>query len=244
MLPILIRLEHFTLYSYPLLLGLAWGFAYHYCESQKSAGLNTYLFNLFFAGNFLMSWIGSKVFFLIFSGGTNSSYYMQSSNFWLGGGFVFYGGLIFCLLFTFFFLYLNKLSFSSLVYFLPALPFAHAIGRIGCLLAGCCFGSPTESILGVHIHEEKLIPVQLFESLLCLGIGLVLVKLIKMGKTRWALPVYLLTYGLGRFALEFLRADEVRGKLVYLSSSQWVSIVLIILSMSLFLKNSKERSSF
>jgi phosphatidylglycerol:prolipoprotein diacylglycerol transferase len=191
-------------------------------------------------GNFLFSWIGSKIFFLIFSGGSNTNLYLESSNFWLGGGFVFYGGLIFCLFFTYIFLRLTRLKFSSFINFMPALAYAHGIGRIGCFLAGCCFGIETDHFLAVKIHEHSVLPIQLFESALCLMIGKYLEHLLKTKKTFLVLPSYLLFYGMGRFFIEFLRGDSVRGSFSGLSSSQWVSIFIILLASFINLKSLRD----
>jgi phosphatidylglycerol:prolipoprotein diacylglycerol transferase len=219
-------------------MGLSWGFAYHYCENKSS--LTKKQFTWFMLGNFILSWVGSKIFFLLFSAGPKSAEYLESSNFWLGGGFVFYGGLIFCLLFTYLFLKFTKVPFTSLMHFVPAVAYAHGIGRIGCFLAGCCYGLETNNFLAVPFHDHMVLPTQLFESALCLFIGKYLEHLIKVKKNFLVLPTYLLMYGMGRFFLEFLRGDSVRGSFGGLASSQWVSIFMIVLASFLNLKSLRD----
>ncbi len=245
MLPILIRTHYLTLYSYPLFLGLAWGLAYNYCLSVLSESkLTVGEFRIFFVGNFLLSWIGAKTFFLFFSAQQSMNLYLTNSNFWLGGGFVFYGGLVFCLLYTWLFLGVRKKTFAHLAPFLPALPLAHAVGRLGCLLAGCCFGAETTSFFSVHIHDKNLIPVQLLESSGCLLIAIFLMKKSFKRSPLWGLMIYSLSYSVLRFLLEFLRADEVRGSFGVLSSSQWVSLTLFSLGLYFFFRIRTKEQSF
>ena len=130
-------------FSYPLLMGVAWGLSFHFyqflIDKYKVDFKNS---KLFFTGVFVASWVGAKVFFLITSQGIDSSLVIQNSNFWLGGGFVFYGGLIFGLTFTIIYKIIFKNPWSSFKVLVPPLAFGHGVGRVGCFLAGCCFGRP------------------------------------------------------------------------------------------------------
>lgn len=230
MLPLLLDLGFFKLYSYPLFLGLAWGTAYYYCRLVLDHETNYSLkdFHFFYWGNFLFSWVGSKVLFLIASSQGAYTDYARHLSFWVGGGLVFYGGLIFSLIFSFFFF----LRYSALkplyIQFIPGLALAHGVGRIGCFLAGCCFGEITHSGLGVHFNGAERYPVQLFEAALLLALGTAL----HLKKREWRptlLVKYLFAYTIIRFILEFMRGDEVRGGIAQLSTSQWISIVIFVL---------------
>ncbi len=121
---------------------------------------------------------------------------------------------------------------------------AHAFGRIGCYLAGCCFGIPTDSFLGVvfpdgHAHDAfpdiAIYPTQLFESffLFILFISLNKVKKIKNFK----IETYLIGYGVWRILIEFIRGDD-RGSLfplvtteynIFPTPSQFISVLMILL---------------
>ena len=117
---------------------------------------------------------------------------------------------------------------------LPFLAF-HFCGRIGCFLGGCCYGRPTESFLGVYFpdipeenifhHGEKLLPAQLFEAAAILVIALLLATLLK--KHRFM--NYLILYPFCRFALEFLRGDDRGATGTFLSPSQLMSLLIIII---------------
>lgn len=126
----------------------------------------------------------------------------------------------------------------------PFVCFMHAWGRLGCFMAGCCFGAPTETILGVQFptkspaclaHGEVPVhPTQLYELSLLIALGVVTQLWIP---NRHRIKVYLIGYGLGRFCIEFLRGDD-RGTLGIIpgaSPSQHLSILFIIVGVGLTL---------
>ncbi len=87
--------------------------------------------------------------------------------------------------------------------------FAHATGRIGCLFAGCCHGAKTDAWYGIyHVNlGYRAVPTQLFESIFLYALFAVLVKLLLSGR-RGAHIIYLVAYGVWRFFIEYLRADD------------------------------------
>lgn len=157
----------------------------------------------------------------------------------LFGGSVFYGGLIGGLIASY--IYIKKKKFNiKETYDLvtPAIPLFHCFGRIGCFLSGCCYG--IESKIGftyTHAIVESAnnvnrFPIQLVESFLNLLIFIVLNNLNKKEKHKGKiLYYYLLIYPTIRFILEFFRGDYYRGFLFGLSTSQIISIILIIFSI-------------
>lgn len=224
MLPVLFESSFLFLYSYPLFFGLAWGTGYSLIKQEAFPS-----FKIFFWGIFLSSWVGAKIMFILTSSQFDA---LTSQSFWLGGGFVFYGGvllsLIFCLGFYYFEKRVTLSHFSSLT---PVLCFSHGVGRIGCLLAGCCFGSKTTSVFSIHLHGADRIPIQLYEALLLFALGFALNHCSKkntpLGKT------YLFSYAIIRFILEFFRGDHIRGHYFgLLSTSQMISLILVILLLT------------
>lgn len=157
------------------------------------------------------------------------------------GGLVFYGGLIGGLIGAFIcsLIVREKLyHYSDPV--VPTLPLAHAIGRLGCFFAGCCYGKVTDSWLGMEFPTTatglepgvKVIPTQLIESGFNLLVFVFLIVFtLKRRKGYTTLFVYLIVYGVERFLLEFLRGDEIRGFLGLLSTSQWISLALIAIGV-------------
>ena len=71
-------------------------------------------------------------------------------------------------------------------------------------------------------------PVQLVESALLICLAIVLFILAYRGKDRRTISIYLIAYAIIRFVLEYLRADAARGRFLFLSTSQWVSILIMI----------------
>jgi phosphatidylglycerol:prolipoprotein diacylglycerol transferase len=235
MLPIVYQNNDFVLYSYPLFMGLGWGIAYQIFFSLTQ--LKQIKAQTFFWGVFLFAWIGAKAFFVLTSQ-ENTDLFL-ASNFWFGGGFVFYGGLLAGGIFTVFFKFFStNFSYEDLWPVLPALTFGHAIGRVGCFLAGCCYGAPTSSSIGIHLHGELRYPTQLIEA--C-GLFLLGLFMIFSNQSRRTLVAhYLIGYGGLRFMIESLRGDVIRGAWGFFTPSQWISLALILTGLAIVLsfKNS------
>lgn len=114
---------------------------------------------------------------------------------------------------------------------------AHAIGRIGCLMAGCCYGRETDSIIGMYLPAvgKTVIPTQLIESLFLFLLFAVLSVLFFRTKIN-CLYVYMIAYAVFRFLIEFLRDDD-RGMspIPGLSPSQFWSVLLFAAGIGLLL---------
>lgn len=160
------------------------------------------------------------------------------------GGMVFYGGLLGGLLFGVIYCKFRKLDvgdFSDC--FAAAIPLFHCLGRLGCFFSGCCYG--IESPFGFTARNAVVescngvsrFPVQLLESGINIVIFAVLLLLFqKRIMSKKLIYLYLIIYGTSRFFLEFLRADTYRGIYFGLSTSQWISIVLVVLSVIILIK--------
>lgn len=161
------------------------------------------------------------------------------------GGFVFYGGLIGGLLTLFLGGYLHKIDVRPYIrHFIPLLPWIHSFGRIGCFLAGCCYGCAYDGRLSVIFPTDSyapsgipLFPVQLVEAILLLVLSLFLLYLEHTKKDFYILGAYIILYGIIRFFLEFYRGDLLRGHFGLLSTSQWISLISIILTFSYLIHN-------
>ena len=170
--------------------------------------------------------------------------YLETGVFRWGVGTTFYGGLIgaaavfLILYFTFGRLFCKgahvREFHSMLLLIAPCIALAHAFGRIGCLLDGCCYGKPSDFGLPMLVHGvwEKRIPVQLYESLFLFALCGALVFLIFKRKGTYNASIYLIAYGVWRFIIEFFRDDE-RGSsgLSFLTPSQLTAIVLIVVGV-------------
>ena len=164
------------------------------------------------------------------------------NGFHLGEGMTFLGGLIggVIVFFAAFLIFRKKLT-GRLMDFLPILPCciaaAHAFGRVGCFFAGCCYGIHSGTWLDVSFPNlpEPVLPTQLYEAaFLFLLFGVLSVLLLKKNSVH-TMSVYLIAYGVFRFAIEFIRADERGSFIGPLTPSQFWSIVMVLAGIGLFL---------
>lgn len=154
------------------------------------------------------------------------------------GGSVFYGGLLGGTAAAVCYAKKKRLdlgAFSDMA--APAVPLFHIFGRIGCFLGGCCygvacsFGVTYTNALTPEANGVSRFPVQLAEAAFNLILFLALDRFFRQGRFKGKLFAgYLLIYSAGRFLLEFLRGDEVRGFFWVLSTSQWISVIIFIAS--------------
>jgi len=154
----------------------------------------------------------------------------------LKGGFVFYGGLIGGALGLFIYTKQFRLKFLPFAdIYAVVLPLGHAIGRMGCLFAGCCYGMPYNGPLAITYYDTAgnvpfgvpLFPIQALEAfLLLLLFALNLLIYLRGKKSGTTSAVYLICYSILRFVLEIFRGDGIRGISAGLSTSQWISIIL------------------
>ncbi len=168
------------------------------------------------------------------------------------GGFVFYGGLIGGIIGIFIYAKVFKISFKSLIFTaVPVIPLIHAIGRIGCFLAGCCYGMEYNGFGHVIFYDTQyapinvpLFPTQIIECLCNILIFIFLFVTYKRFKgTYKTTALYCILYSIVRFVLEFFRGDIIRGFIFSLSTSQWISIIIFIVGIMLFtieIKNNKK----
>lgn len=145
-------------------------------------------------------------------------------------GYVFYGGLLGVILAIY--LYAKKgPDLRGRIYrmVVPAFPLFHGFGRIGCFMAGCCYGvklaTPAE-LFGIFTLDR--LPVQLIEAGFEFLLFAVLLFCEKKQSKTDTLQIYLVTYAIFRFCIEFFRGDAIRGFFLGFSTAQWVSLAIII----------------
>ena len=152
------------------------------------------------------------------------------------GGLVFYGGFIAAVAACLVFLRRNRIPFlpvadASAI----GIPLGLAFGRIGCTMAGCCFGKPSTLPWAVTFSDPAslaplhvpLHPAQIYESLS----GFAIFGILYLTRDRFVTPgtrfwTMLILYGAARSFLEIFR-DDPRGFLGPFSESQIVSVALI-----------------
>lgn len=155
------------------------------------------------------------------------------------GGWVVYGGILGGLLAALIWCKWKKWKFMD--YFqvlMPCVSLAQGFGRIGCFFAGCCGGVVTDAWYGIQFPAtslawnttQKIIPTQLLSSAGDFLIFAFLMYNLKKGKHpedtgAW----YLILYSVGRFLIEFLRGDLIRGGIGPFSTSQFISLFVVVL---------------
>lgn len=169
--------------------------------------------------------------------------------FW-AGGLTYYGGFVGASVVAWFLLKRDRFPFwkaADMAGF--AVPTGLAFGRMGCLLAGCCFGVRNDGPLGLvfppgspasesqfklgllqstRTESLPVLPAQIGESAASLAIAAFCLFVVHPRKRYdgHVFVAFVVLYAAARFVLEFFRADD-RGGLFSVSTSQWIGIVLI-----------------
>jgi phosphatidylglycerol:prolipoprotein diacylglycerol transferase len=236
--PILFKLGPLTIHSYGFMmaLGVALGLWFLYRQSKKQ-GLDAP--RILDAAFYIMivALIGAKL--ILFIG--NAGYYLKNPKelIWVArtGG-VFQGGLAFGILFALWYFRKHKLptwKISDVT--VPALALGHGFGRIGCFLAGCCYGSEcalpwqatfhseyAHNLTGIPL-ETPLHPVQLYESALNFLNALILFLVLRKKKfDGQVFSIYILNYSIIRYITEFFRGDHPDRAFLFRGPSALLSI--------------------
>lgn len=168
--------------------------------------------------------------------------FIRAGNFaFLGSGIVFYGGLVGGVLGALLGVRVAGCKFALIERsVVPFVPLGHAVGRIGCVLAGCCHGFAYDGLFALYYPnsvsglspEQGYFPVQLLESLVNVGLCVFLLWYEKkIRRVTDVLFTYTGLYAILRFFLEMLRGDAARGIWNTLSTSQIISVILLCISI-------------
>ena len=113
---------------------------------------------------------------------------------------------------------------------------AHGFGRLGCLFAGCCHGHATDEWYGIwnEIMHAKAVPIQLFEAIFLFVLSVVMIILLFKFNFKYNMSLYLVSYGIWRFIIEYFRADYRGNFIPGLSPSQFWSIIMVLLGVAIF----------
>ena len=113
---------------------------------------------------------------------------------------------------------------------------AHGFGRIGCLFAGCCHGHVTTEWYGIWNAEvgAKTVPIQLYEAIFLFLLSGVMILLLFRFHLKDNMAIYLVSYGVWRFVIEYFR-DDYRGNFIPgISPSQFWCIIMILGGIAIF----------
>lgn len=226
-----------TIHGYGLMIGLGVMAALLLGDYRaKKFGLNgDHIYGMTFSA-VILGFVAARILFII----TEWENFLQNPmQYFSGAGFVVYGGIIGGALTIYGFCKIKKISMLSyLDLMIPSVALAQGFGRVGCFLAGCCYGKETDSALGVVFTNSdfapngvKVLPTQLFmaggDILLMAVLLWYAAKRPMRGQTS---ALYLILYSIGRFVIEFLRNDD-RGTVGVLSTSQFIAVFTFIVGL-------------
>jgi len=231
MFPVICKIGPITFYSYGLLLAIA-VIVSSILASKRSRVENInpeIIFNLCFL-SFIFGIIGARIFYVI----ENFHYYSKNPLEIImlqHGGLSWYGGLAAGIIFAVLYIKNRNLALYKILDLIsPFLALGQAIGRIGCLFNGCCFGSVYISGLYFGAHNPIIIPIQIISS----GILILIFVILRLFQNKphpqgQIFFLYLLLYSLKRFYVEFWRADN---PIIFagLTLFQLISLAIFVLS--------------
>ncbi|MEB3244962.1 MAG: prolipoprotein diacylglyceryl transferase [Vampirovibrionales bacterium] len=241
--PVLFWIGPYPVYSFGVLIAIALLLAYNWGNHRLlNAGLRPEQYQSLWLWLLIPALLGAKAFYAIW-------FWEQFTLDPLGtllnrGGLVWYGGVVGALLGLWFFAKRASLSLLNLLdaLTLPVLA-GLALGRIGCLLAGCCFGAPcllngTPLPWAVYYppghlsHPHGVHPSPIYEALG--AIALLIVLKFRQHQFSQGILTACTLIGLGglRFIVEMTRGDTL--KLLALSVSQWLSLMMLVAGVILF----------
>src|SRR5688572_30783991 len=230
--PILFEIGSFPVYTYGVLLAAAYLLGLQFALMRARArGLDANRVMDLGIWVIVSALVGAKLLLLAVEYRTFSA---RPAELWtrLRSGGVFYGGLIAAVVVALWYLRRHKMPMWTVTdVFAPGIALGHVVGRLGCLLAGCCFGRQTDVPWAITFHSEfarqnvgtplgvPLHPTQVYEAgaeLLILGFLLLTERRGRPfpGRTFWS---YMFLYGVSRFIIEFYRYDA-RGMVGSLST--------------------------
>ena len=248
--PILFEIGNWPVYSYGVLLAVAYlaGLQLAVVRARR-AGIDAA--RVMDLGIYLIiaALVGAKLMLVV----TDLKYFLSNPaelvNLVRAGG-VFYGGLIVSFLTGLFLVRRYKLPiWPTADMYAPGIALGHIIGRLGCLLAGCCYGRPTDvpwaitftdpvaasnvgTPLGIPLHATQLYDAG--AEALILIVLLVTERMGRRfaGRTFW---LYILLYAISRFIVEMYRGDP-RGTAGGFSTSQLVSMAIAPIAVVMLLR--------
>ena len=152
------------------------------------------------------------------------------------------GGLIMLYLYS---LLVKKDYKYMLILFMPSIPLMYAIGKIGCFVAGCCYGIPYDGIGHIVYHSSEvallntnLFPIQIVETIIFLIIFIYVISRYYMNKFSIKLiMIEIIICGISKFLLDFLRYEHT---IKLITSNQIMCLLLVIFSSIYLIRLNKK----
>jgi phosphatidylglycerol---prolipoprotein diacylglyceryl transferase len=231
-----------TLHTYGVLLAIAFIAGLYVASRQARAnGLDAARVTDMAVYVLIAGLIGAKVLLIVVEWGYYARNPREILSILQSGG-VFYGGLIGALPVAWWYARKHALpGWRTGDALAPAVVIGQAIGRIGCFMAGCCYGQPADVPWSVTFRDPyaqrtvgtpldtPIHPTQLYESIACLLIFAILMRLAPRKRFDGQVALtYVFLYSVARFAIEFVRGDSIRGTIWGLSTSQFIAVLVVL----------------
>jgi len=239
----LLHIGPVTVYGYGLMIGIGILAAYFTAEYRaKKNGLDPERILGFIMSCIIFGFLGSKCLYFITV--FDEIIADPSKILDLSSGWVVFGGIIGGIGGAAIYCKVKKLSLLDYMdNGFPSVALAQGFGRIGCFLAGCCYGIQCESPVSITFtHSDfapnnvPLIPTQLISAAADFAHFFILLALAKKFKKRGQIAsAYLVFYSIGRFILEYYRGDLMRGTVGTLSTSQFIAIFTFVAGLAGFI---------
>ncbi|OEG69713.1 hypothetical protein ATZ36_07900 [Candidatus Endomicrobiellum trichonymphae] len=239
--PILFTFGNFTIYTYGFFVATAFIAAIFYLSHsiKKSKEKIISQDDLYSLVMYIMifSVAGARLFFVFTDLNEFILYPLSIFKIWQGG-LVYYGGFIAVIIFAYAYAKRKKIPLLKLGdFFAPALALGHALGRIGCFFAGCCYGKESSlpwTVVFINEHSlavrgKSLHPTQLYEAFANFLLFVFLhFYSRKEHKSGVSFAVYIISYAVLRFIIEFFRGDYRGVQYFCFSVSQIISVFLFV----------------
>ncbi|MBT3178906.1 MAG: prolipoprotein diacylglyceryl transferase [Desulfobacula sp.] len=245
--PVLLNIGNFNLYTYGLFAAL--GFMTAVWVSQKNAATHDIspqaVTDIFFV-ILVSALFGARLLYVLINFNNYKDNWLDIFKIW-NGGLVFFGGFLGAVIASFIYMKMQNFNTWKTADLLsPGVALGHALGRLGCFFAGCCYGkicdlpfaikfTNPESLapLDVYLH-----PTQIYSVLSNFILFFILMGIQKKKKFNgMVFLTYIMLYSLFRFIIEFFRGD-FRGNFIFdsISMSQGIGLMVFFIALIILIK--------
>ena len=242
--PILFKIGKITLYTYGLFVALGFMGAVWFASRRartKCLAIKSQEITDLFLVILISAILGARLFYVAQNFSLFSDHPLDVFKIW-NGGLVFYGGFVVALIAAM--VYIKQKGFdlwSTADLLAPAIALGHAVGRFGCLFAGCCYGKSCALPWAITFtNPESLAPLNIPlhpTQVYAVGSNLMIFGLLLLMDRKWLFSgglfwLYILLYGVFRSVLEIFRGDD-RGEFLFqmISPSQTIGMAMALVAV-------------
>ena len=245
--PVLLNIGNFNLYTYGLFVAL--GFMTAVWVSQKNAATHDIspqaVTDIFFV-ILVSALFGARLLYVLINFNNYKDNWLDIFKIW-NGGLVFFGGFLGAVIASFIYMKMQNFNTWKTADLLsPGVALGHALGRLGCFFAGCCYGKICDLPFAIKFTnpeslaplEVYLHPTQIYSVLSNFILFFILMGIQKKKKFNgMVFLTYIMLYSLFRFIIEFFRGD-FRGNFIFdsISMSQGIGLMVFFIALIILIK--------